>query len=238
MRGEHPSEIIVYFRKAGSSPHARGARGRSGAVGHPPGLIPACAGSTPRTTWPSAAGTAHPRMCGEHPGPVVGSRADTGSSPQARGARDRRHLDAVDLGLIPAGAGSTFRVSGSGPPRSAHPRRRGEHLTALSAEVLGTGSSPQARGAPDSSAALVSLERLIPAGAGSTCMGLPARTAGPAHPRRRGEHTSSWEAVDIWPGSSPQARGARDRAVHDQRPVRLIPAGAGSTRTTAARNDA
>ena len=66
MCGEHP--IIGGFVgfEQGSSPHVRGALQSSRMAMMVIGIIPACAGSTPRTTSRSGSARDHPRMCGEH----------------------------------------------------------------------------------------------------------------------------------------------------------------------------
>ena len=46
MRGEHPRNRTPRKARAGSSPHARGARGGYRAALKLDGIIPACAGST------------------------------------------------------------------------------------------------------------------------------------------------------------------------------------------------
>ena len=64
--GEHPPTYTATWCASGSSPRMRGAlatlvsRAKSG------GIIPAYAGSTPRTSAPGALLWDHPRVCGEH----------------------------------------------------------------------------------------------------------------------------------------------------------------------------
>ena len=66
VRGEHPDEIAAWGSRLGSSPRARGAlaagENRSGG----PGIIPACAGSTPTSSATMTAPRDHPRVRGEH----------------------------------------------------------------------------------------------------------------------------------------------------------------------------
>ena len=86
MCGEHRRPLCRWSGTRGSSPHVRGALGRSPASSAKQGIIPACAGSTswsrPRCTgrWD------HPRMCGEHAMSKGEITADEGSSPHVRGA--------------------------------------------------------------------------------------------------------------------------------------------------------
>ena len=59
--------------------------------------------------------------------------------------------------------------------------------------------------------------------------GIPCPTSPQAHPRWRGEHTSSKLVTPATSGSSPLARGAPRHFVGVGEGFRLIPAGAGST---------
>ena len=71
--------------------------------------------------------------------------------------------------------------------------------------------------------------RLIPAGAGTTIQSSGSGVMTWAHPRRCGDHRCVYGAiVTLW-GSSPQVRGPRAPAKLTTIPIRLIPAGAGTT---------
>ena len=87
MRGEHSGRLQELADEQGSSPHARGARGREPGRAVGGGIIPACAGSTGTGTGRTVRRRDHPRMRGEH----------------RRAARPR----AQGRGIIPACAGST-----------------------------------------------------------------------------------------------------------------------------------
>ena len=147
-RGEHTTARARASRMTGSSPQARGTRRSNGA-------------------WRSWA-SAHPRRRGEHLPALTPPWSWPGSSPQARGTH--RHLErgAQPGRLIPAGAGNT--AAPASRPRSppAHPRRRGEHMPALTPPWSWPGSSPQARGTPSCCPDTRPVRRLIPAGAGNT----------------------------------------------------------------------
>ena len=188
MRGEHLHGANVGISSVGSSPHARGARGRRCRRIRPCRIIPACAGSTPSPSSSGSSWRDHPRMRGEHStgcGDPVQAR---GSSPHARGA-----LLGVDglgaaRGIIPACAGSTSRrrwprrCSGDHPRMRGehaqgpgghlrvgdHPRMRGEHRLAATASTAPSGSSPHARGALVCVLTSGFPRRIIPACAGST----------------------------------------------------------------------
>ncbi len=131
-------------------------------------LIPAGAGSTSPIPFPLPVASAHPRRRGEHRNASSQDCTRTGSSPQARGARDHLRVQQRGLGLIPAGAGSTPLAETTPLCNTAHPRRRGEHAWAVQGCCVRRGSSPQARGAQDVEGGTTTGRGLIPAGAGST----------------------------------------------------------------------
>ena len=92
------------------------------------------------------------------------------------------------------------------------------------------GSSPLARGAPARAGFPRVRQGLIPAGAGSTASWDWVVVGFSAHPRWRGEHLQADMRTVKQQGSSPLARGAHELERHFDALVRLIPAGAGSTR--------
>ncbi len=229
-RGEHTDGSGREQTRTGSSPLARGALGTSPA-GTPGGrLIPARAGSTPAPSSSPTFVRAHPRSRGEHIGCRWEGSGKPGSSPLARGARGLHGDLGAGPRLIPARAGSTTVSFSPSTTRQAHPRSRGEHVGHVQAVVELLGSSPLARGAPSALAISGLLSGLIPARAGSTPSGRPAWKVTAAHPRSRGEHAPTSPSRAATEGSSPLARGAPPQGHRPGRPVRLIPARAGSTR--------
>ena len=147
MCGEHQRRKLVSRRQQGSSPHVRGARCRTVRRSSDSGIIPACAGSTRRITWPISPRRDHPRMCGEH---AVGSRSAPsiwGSSPHVRGAPNAVGSAVTGNGIIPACAGSTTNDYDFDTPRRDHPRMCGEHGSGYREPDNARGSSPHVRGA-------------------------------------------------------------------------------------------
>ena len=148
MCGEHRRPLCRWSGTRGSSPHVRGALGRSPASSAKQGIIPACAGSTSSfRIVPSRCGD-HPRMCGEHTytvGALVGRR---GSSPHVRGAPAGPVPDVRAGGIIPACAGSTPCPRARSPQTRDHPRMCGEHRGRTVVKYRCLGSSPHVRGAP------------------------------------------------------------------------------------------
>ena len=127
MRGEHAVCGSKPRLRAGSSPHARGARAHDRRYLAHGGIIPACAGSTEDAFNEALAAWDHPRMRGEH-GLSDGTGTNTGgSSPHARGALPMRRYHDPCRGIIPACAGSTAETNASACVQSDHPRMRGEH---------------------------------------------------------------------------------------------------------------
>ena len=111
----------------GSSPLARGARGRRRRRRSREGIIPARAGST-CPSRPSAERVAdHPRSRGEHAQAPSGALKWAGSSPLARGALTPYGRPPHHCRIIPARAGSTFATHTRPKASWDHPRSRGKH---------------------------------------------------------------------------------------------------------------
>ena len=212
IRGEHRSTAGTTASRRGSSPHTRGALGILLAIFIQLGIIPAYAGSTTRWSSPSWSPWDHPRIRGEHVSDEVGQVGEGGSSPHTRGAPRDVPPENIDIGIIPAYAGSTWLSRGWRLRRGDHPRIRGEH-----GEL-----DPDHPG-----------EWIIPAYAGSTGTAHLRQNRQLHHPRIRGEHGSA-EGVDrAVGGSSPHTRGALPSSPAAVISARIIPAYAGSTRRRA-----
>ena len=232
-RGEHAPASTNERTRDGSSPLARGTRGRSGAIRNRYRFIPARAGNTfrPRTTTPR--GPVHPRSRGEHVAPISTYFPAAGSSPLARGTHRRGRDSRVLERFIPARAGNTARFRSSPFHSPVHPRSRGEHRLEGDVERNGIGSSPLARGTLLLLLGQALVERFIPARAGNTmppALGWRSRTV---HPRSRGEHFFSCSARRSLNGSSPLARGTLPASLPALLHPRFIPARAGNTSPTA-----
>ena len=106
---------------------------------------------------------------------------------------------------------------------------RGEHTICESSTYATPGSSPHARGTPNSDIVTLRTAGIIPACAGNTnrhsALTLPTRD----HPRMRGEHLHAGVDNDGKPGSSPHARGTPHSACKFDQPDGIIPACAGNT---------
>ena len=231
MCGEHGRLSTLISSKLGSSPHARGAHGALRQYNALFGIIPACTGSTPSSSSGRSFAWDHPRMRGEHSGPLATSGAGRGSSLHARGALCLSARIVEPGGIIPACAGSTRPRGCRSASRWDHPRMRGEHCLSRNLFCRTAGSSPHARGALQTVESGGRSAGIIPACAGSTS---PSRPDSPCmwdHPRMRGEHVGVLLQVFDYLGSSPHARGALSRLREGDAVVRIIPACAGSTCT-------
>ena len=174
-----------------------------------PGLIPARAGSTIRTSSSRTRSRAHPRSRGEHSVVCKSPWTSKGSSPLARGTL----LDWFNGTLVPV----------------AHPRSRGEHVNHSYRMMTALGSSPLARGTPIEKVSKCPNDGLIPARAGNTLVPSSLSQVRKAHPRSRGEHFIL-SARLLWRmGSSPLARGTRNGRHEIGNGQGLIPARAGNT---------
>ena len=217
------------FIGVGSSPLARGPLSRVETRVPVIGLIPARAGTTIECQGLDISPRAHPRSRGDHPRRPLKDFANAGSSPLARGPLHGFLIDFNNHGLIPARAGTTFSPSLPLESARAHPRSRGDHFF-LFAPIIGElGSSPLARGPPDAAAAARSVQRLIPARAGTTRISFCPKVIIWAHPRSRGDHILCPSLTHTDRGSSPLARGPHRRTYYRTDDRGLIPARAGTT---------
>ena len=208
IRGEHNGVQYSPAGYFGSSPHSRGAHSTDGILFVYGRIIPAFAGSTPRSTTRARTPRDHPRIRGEHLVRLAGYGAQPGSSPHSRGARSRDPSSLRAGRIIPAFAGSTTCSMILPISMTDHPRIRGEHHPGELGRSRGQGSSPHSRGAPRRGRPVPLPAGIIPAFAGSTTRSpVPTRSARD-HPRIRGEHGAFNPLQMVQMGSSPHSRGA------------------------------
>ena len=234
MRGEHGSGESTQSWTWGSSPRARGAPITQTQKRRVPGIIPACAGSTPGRGRRCRLQGDHPRVRGEHWYSSSRVMDRGGSSPRARGAPDRVRYTRGMIGIIPACAGSTAGGNNSKSIDRDHPRVRGEHGRRPRHRLRVQGSSPRARGALHRLQGALRVAGIIPACAGSTSDPASGSLGSRDHPRVRGEHPSGPSLAAGLTGSSPRARGARGGSWRIGPGAGIIPACAGSTHRPAA----
>ena len=114
------------------------------------------------------------------------------------------------------------------PPRSVHPRVRGEQQSSASATAESSGSSPRARGTGCVAPWCWQRPRFIPACAGNRRESSASTRPIAVHPRVRGEQRNRFAAGTASSGSSPRARGTGGRARCMGTALRFIPACAGN----------
>ena len=154
---------------------------------------------------------------------------DWGSSPRLRGALLPPAQWRREIGIIPALAGSTFRLLHQARHSGDHPRACGEHCVMVVNPTRALGSSPRLRGARPRSRCWPRRCGIIPALAGSTTHGRPTHTTCRDHPRACGEHLYDCVQYFILGGSSPRLRGALEITGSPLLWIGIIPALAGST---------
>ena len=152
-----------------------------------------------------------------------------GSSPLTRGKRSSARPGNASGGLIPAHAGKTTRDTSLSRWRRAHPRSRGENRGQGDLRPDQGGSSPLTRGKRLVRRSQLLIPGLIPAHAGKTTSRAASSLRGGAHPRSRGENSTTPGRRFALTGSSPLTRGKRASGGARRGLRRLIPAHAGKT---------
>ena len=145
-RGEHGETGGIEIFAFGSSPLARGTLGFTRNKRHKLRLIPARAGNTSSNALAAFFMPAHPRSRGEHLDSLVACLHQVGSSPLARGTPRTKSAVHSKVRLIPARAGNMHASTKPAASCPAHPRSRGEHITAICILLMAPGSPPLARG--------------------------------------------------------------------------------------------
>ena len=130
-------------------------------------------------------------------------------------------------GLIPAHAGKILGGEPADGLRGAHPRSRGENISALPSSTRRMGSSPLTRGKCQPARRVRRPQGLIPAHAGKIGRGTHGRGQRGAHPRSRGENLQRENCSRADQGSSPLTRGKYGGELGVGRGGGLIPAHAG-----------
>ena len=228
-RGVYSSTSKSFLASTGSSPLARGLPQENFGSNAAPGIIPARAGFTWRSSSPRRSAPDHPRSRGVYLFSRENPEEGEGSSPLARGLRAVFYVREQGARIIPARAGFTPQGRRPVGGRTDHPRSRGVYYGGRKACVALPGSSPLARGLPRPAGSLLYVGGIIPARAGFTD-GRPADPGGVRdHPRSRGVYVATARAQLGLPGSSPLAWGLRLVPACEVGGYRIIPARAGFT---------
>ena len=166
--GSTPHLLVTHPRVQGSSPLARGLRPDRRPVRRRDGIIPARAGSTLQRKLTSPPSTDHPRSRGVYTRLGTSLPCQRGSSPLARGLLSSTFHGAVNVGIIPARAGSTLPPTPQRQYSPDHPRSRGVYSLSVRTRLPHRGSSPLARGLRLDLLRHTVGRGIIPARAGST----------------------------------------------------------------------
>ena len=175
MRGEDQEMRLAGIFVRGSPPHARGRLSPSKWRGHIEGITPACAGKTNILSILISYCPDHPRMRGEDDVDVSYYNAEAGSPPHARGRLNSTVCQGGPMGITPACAGKTCSPTDCRPPRTDHPRMRGEDSSKLITNYEEAGSPPHARGRPETHLDMLRRDGITPACAGKTQSSPPER---------------------------------------------------------------
>mgnify|MGYP000877490690 CR=1 FL=1 len=195
----------------------------------PSGIIPARAGFTSVSLTACRIRRDHPRSRGVYLPDMALAPCHVGSSPLARGLRQRQGSGAAGRGIIPARAGFTLRACRREGRFPDHPRSRGVYRAGRATRAVHRGSSPLARGLRDRQVLVCHCVGIIPARAGFTHSVACTRRTPEDHPRSRGVYTATASRATGVVGSSPLARGLRPLARGSKNLGGIIPARAGFT---------
>ncbi len=169
-------------------------------------------------------------MHGDHPYRPLPAVSPYGSSPHARGPRERIVPLAGHIRFIPACTGTTEWVCTRLELQTVHPRMHGDHISWERQPGRSLGSSPHARGPRISGKQVETGARFIPACTGTTSLCYRCHVLFPVHPRMHGDHRSRTTARTAATGSSPHARGPLKQYSSPFYRTRFIPACTGTTR--------
>ncbi|KXS38168.1 MAG: hypothetical protein AWU55_1646 [Halomonadaceae bacterium T82-2] len=130
----------------GRSPRVRGSHQQEARPVPRVGSIPAGAGKPCGCTSACGNTWVDPRGCGEARRPGDDLAGGAGRSPRVRGSLLCRHLDAIGLGSIPAGAGKPHGGFNDRADQGVDPRGCGEAAATRPSSMCFTGRSPRVRG--------------------------------------------------------------------------------------------
>ena len=213
-RKDHPRSRGVYYLPvkivtvyAGSSPLARGLHDVEAVFCVDLRIIPARAGFTAGRLSTICGSGDHPRSRGVYWARSGTAAPPPGSSPLARGLRDRGDLGLPHGWIIPARAGFTAVDYRNEPESRDHPRSRGVYTRMGRSLVATAGSSPLARGLRGPRRTGRDRRGIIPARAGFTYWCYWWGRCDWDHPRSRGVYSQPAMKLVGPAGSSPLARG-------------------------------
>ena len=152
-----------------------------------------------------------------------------GSPPRMRGKRLPVVSRRKPVGITPAHAGKTTRMTSCALHARDHPRACGENLTAPRAENARRGSPPRMRGKQGQGRTAARAWGITPAHAGKTQGSLRRPLLKRDHPRACGENFLGLNTPVFALGSPPRMRGKHDRELQALAQEGITPAHAGKT---------
>ena len=161
----------------GLSPRGRGKRSHRSRATTPQRSIPAWAGETSGVPIGSDIAKVYPRVGGGNRPSVAAVSACRGLSPRGRGKLGAQSIAGRRARSIPAWAGETPQLSGSGIRKAVYPRVGGGNARSATYTAKVRGLSPRGRGKRVVRIDPLALDRSIPAWAGETRR-LPTPCAG------------------------------------------------------------
>ncbi len=227
--GEDVTNNVPKVHEVDSPPRGRGrqrCRRRARRVRR---LTPAWAGKTTRNAGVEGGVSTHPRVGGEDPSGIGGSRGHLDSPPRGRGRQPSRHRRRLGRRLTPAWAGKTLGLLGHHERLATHPRVGGEDRRARGTDWTDDDSPPRGRGRLERSNVHFASHRLTPAWAGKTFNLARVTRLFLTHPRVGGEDNAGTGAQIAESDSPPRGRGRHFWQQHAHPGFRLTPAWAGKT---------
>ena len=172
-----------------------------------PGITPACAGKSGRTSGLTRPARDHPRACGEKSTSTSMMNCGWGSPPRVRGKDGNQSTGQHRGRITPAYAGKSGFGSSSSAECWDHPRVCGEKTVFRTNGPTTEGSPPRMRGKGGILAGRVRPQGITPAYAGKRSPKSKKDTGTRDHPRVCGEKLGIFTRSDALPGSPPRMRG-------------------------------
>ena len=151
-------------------------------------ITPACAGTTSSRAAFRRFSEDHPRVCGNHLKKLPSAQPEPGSPPRVREPQAPATTMIGGLRITPACAGTTTNKPQDPETNKDHPRVCGNHLCPLPLQKHRPGSPPRVREPRQTGGFQLSLHRITPACAGTTCDAHLSSADSRDHPRVCGNH--------------------------------------------------
>ena len=225
--GEKMFWSLMTFSPVGSPPPMRGKACGTNSSSTTPGITPAHAGKSHRESFSATPTGDHPRPCGEKLDMYRAVCGIAGSPPPMRGKGSGNAQTGAGLGITPAHAGKSAKISACAKINRDHPRPCGEKAGAKKRRAWRAGSPPPMRGKGGTVGCARRPRGITPAHAGKSDADLRATARCQDHPRPCGEKKVEIEGAWNCQGSPPPMRGKDIIAAQCAEKPRITPAHAG-----------